>query len=155
MKKIITIAVFFLVLGGVFLKEWKAQQATKADCISEHHLYHDNHIITARYHWLISQHGGSLKINGTFNDNGIKQMINREVTFSYKSSDERYYHITTKKIHRAPSENVTEERMRAHYPPFILQEQAETVIRIERAKKNNLLIYMNTQPAFLCAPTKV
>lgn len=120
------------------------------DCISNHRLNHGNITIRATYIFQFKKNNGSVKINGMIlKDNSPLTDINRVVTFSFRSSGNGQYLLTSETIKKLSLTGEAEALLAMHFPLFYIKEGAKLSLAITE-EKGDYVIVMGGVPAFYC-----
>ena len=121
------------------------------NCRAKHTLHHDNLIIIAFYHFILTKDRGIISVNGKLSYEGVETIIGRSVYFDYSIVGEDNYVSKTFKVIKIPSDNTPDEIMEQHYPLFFTQKNKTLLINIKKNSLDSYLISFVRTPLFYCA----
>lgn len=127
--------------------------ASSVNCKINHELHHDNHVIFATYGVNLNKnHNGAITIFGKYSDGTNTEIINRQILFTYTSSDDNENIVLTSTgINRYSSETIDEEAFKSHYPAFFSVVEKQLSLTIQPFSPGVLLMSFMSAPLFICA----
>lgn len=127
--------------------------ATSVNCKIHHDLHHGIHVISATYSVHLNKNSnGVFTIFGKYFDGTHSRIINRQVLFTYSSSDDdENVILTSSNINRYSSETIDEEAFKAHYPTFFSEIGKQMNLSIQPFSVGTLMISFMSAPLFICA----
>lgn len=128
--------------------------ALSVKCKINHELHHDNHVIFATYGVNLNKnHNGVIAIFGKYSDGTNTAIINRQILFTYTSSDNDDENIilTSTGINHYSSESIDGEAFKSHYPAFFSVVGKQLSLTIQPFSPGVLMMSFMSAPLFICA----
>lgn len=118
-------------------------------CRVSDRFYDDNLQVTTMYYFHLNGNQGVIKMDGVYNDNGLKEVISREVRVAVES-EKGLMTLESRQIIRFPVETISNEKMSHQFPDLFSQEGRTLSMTISPVDNGSYILSYNAKSIFYC-----